>query len=149
MLHLPIELRDVIIHTKAQEFYNQALRKLIRRHFFDLEEEINNETQKLHEFNEVELYELQSLIGNLKQSFRNQFKSVNQSYGSLLAERSSISKKITDAGSKEEDGLIKSLRDKQKEILKKIDIAEEEIIQLSVKTTTLENDQTQIKSQIS
>ncbi|MBC7408609.1 MAG: AAA family ATPase [Arcicella sp.] len=140
---------DVIIHTKTQEFYNQALRKLIRKHFFDLEEEMNNEAPKLHEFNEVELYELQSLIGNLKQSFRNQFKSVNQSYSSLLAERNAISKKITDAGSKEEDGLIKSLRDKQKEIQKKIDAADEEIIQLSIKTTTLENDQTQIKSQIS
>jgi len=140
---------EVPIQAKISDFYNQTFRKLIRKHFFDLEEDGNIEIKKLHEFNEVELYEFNALLNNLKQSFRSQFKSVNQVYNTLLAERNGISKKLINAESKEEDGLIKTLRDKQKEIIRKLNSNQEEIIQLRVSISTVENEQVQIKSQLS
>lgn len=140
---------DVPIQAKIQEFYNQTFRRLIRKHFFDLDEENNIEIVKLHEFNEVEFYSFNALLNNLKQSFKSQFKSVTNTYNSLLSEKNTIAKRITDAESKEEDGLIKTLRDKQKEIIKKLNAYEDELVELRVKVNTVENDQVQIKSQIS
>lgn len=137
------------IQAKIQEFYNQAFRKLIRKHFFDTDEESNEEIKKLHDYNEVELYDFNALLNNLKLSFRNQFKSVNQAYSSLLVEKNAIAKKLTNAESKEEDGLIKSLRDKQKDILKKLSGYEDELVQIRVNISIVENEQTQIKSQLS
>jgi DNA sulfur modification protein DndD len=140
---------DSPIQVKVQEFYNQTFRKLIRKHFFDAEDGPVPEVTKLHDFNEVELYQFNNLLNNLKQSYKSQFKNVSQSYNSLLTEKNGIARKLTQAESKEEDGLIKSLRDRQKEIQRKIKSSEDEIIDLRVKITTVENDQAQIKAQLS
>jgi DNA sulfur modification protein DndD len=137
------------IQVKVQEFYNQNFRKLIRKHFFNAGGEPTDDLSKLHDFNEVELYQFNNLLNNLKQPFKSQFKNVTHSHNSLLAEKSSIAKKLNQAESNEEDGLIKSLRDRQKEIQRKLKSSEDEIVDFRVKITTIENEQAQIKAQLS
>lgn len=140
---------NLLIQPKISEFYNQTFRNLIRKHFFNITDESKQEIKKIHEFNEPELFDFNNLLNNLKQSFKSQFKSVNQNYNSLLSEKNSIAKKLTDAESKGEDDLIKSLRDRQKEIQRKLNTCEAEIEQLNIKIGAIDNEQTQIKSQIS
>lgn len=137
------------IQPKISEFYNQTFRQLIRKHFFNVADEKRQEIKKIHEFTELELYDFNNLLNNLRQSYKSQFKLVNQAYNSLLSEKNSITKKLTDAESKSEDELIKSLRDKQKELQRKIKSHEQEIDQLNIKIGAIDNEQTQIKSQIS
>jgi DNA sulfur modification protein DndD len=67
----------------------------------------------------------------------------------LLSEKNNITRRLTDAESKGEDELIKSLRDKQKDIQKKLSSSYEEIEQLNIKIGAVNNEQAQIKSQIS
>ena len=137
------------IQPKISEFYNQMFRQLIRKHFFNISDEKKLEVKKIHEFTELELYDFNNLLNNLRQSFKSQFKLVNQAYNGLLSEKNAITKKLTEAESKSEDELIKSLRDKQKELQRKIKWHEQEIEQLNIKIGAIDNEQTQIKSQIS
>lgn len=140
---------EMPILPKVSEFYNRTFRELIRRHFFNIGDTEKEQIDKLHDFNESELYDFNSLLNNLKQSFKLNFKTVNQNYNSLLSERNNISKKLSDAESKGEDELIKSLRKKQREIEKETDSLFNNQIELEKEITTIENEQTQIKSQIS
>jgi len=142
---------ELPIQPKISEFYNNTFRRLIRKHFFNIEEleEIKEEIKKIQEFNEPELYELDNLFGNLKQSYKLQFKSVNETYSSYLQEKNNIAKRLFDAQSKSEDELIKALRDKQKEIQRQLYNCQNDIEQFHIKIGVINNDQTQIKSQIS
>lgn len=140
---------DLAIQPRVSEFYNNAFRKLIRKHFFQKDEESIESILKIHEFNETELYDFNNLLNNLKQAFRNQFKFVNQNYNALLSEKNSINKKLSDAESKEEDELIKSLRSKQKELNKKIETYSKTIEENLIAIGKIENDQTQILAQMS
>lgn len=140
---------ELPIQPKISEFYNNAFRNLIRKHFFNLVEEDKLEIKKVQDYNESELYELNSLLNNLKQSYKSQFKIVNETYNGYVAEKSNIAKKLADAESKSEDELIKSLREKQKDIQRKISSTATEIDQLNIKIGIVSNEQTQIKSQIS
>ncbi len=140
---------DLPIQPRISEFYNTSLRNLIRRHFFDISDEHSEEVKKIHEFSELEIYDFNNLLNNLKQSFKNQFKNVNQGYSSLLLEKNNIDKRISSAASKEDNGLIKSLRDRQREIQTQIKQLEEDIEQLNIKIGAIENEQAQIKAQIS
>lgn len=140
---------EMAIQPKISEFYNNTFRKLIKKHFFQQDESDIQEIIKIHEFTELELYDFNNLLNNLKLSFRQQFKTVNQNYNSLLSEKNSINKKLTDAESKGEDELIKSLRGKQKEIYKDIETKSNEVENLLVQLGIIENDQTQILAQIS
>lgn len=140
---------ELPIQPKITEFYNSTLRNLIRKHFFNIEEGEKEEIIKIQDFNEPELYDLNSLLNNLKQSYKSQFKTVNETYNSLLSEKNNISRRLTDAESKGEDELIKSFRDKQKEIQRKLNTCNTEIEVLNIKIGAIGNEQTQIKSQIS
>jgi DNA sulfur modification protein DndD len=140
---------ELPIQPKISDFYNNSFRSLIRKHFFNLIEEDKLEIKKIQDYNEAELYDLNSLLNNLKQSYKSQFKLVNEAYNGYVSERSNISKKLTDAESKSEDELIKSLREKQKDIQRKVSNLSIEIDQLNIKIGVISNEQTQIKSQIS
>jgi len=140
---------ELPIQPKISEFYNNTFRNLIRKHFFNLVEENKLEIKKIQDYNEAELYELNSLLNNLKQSYKSQFKLVNEAYNGYVAEKSNIAKKLADAESKSEDELIKSLREKQKDIQRKVSNLSIEINQLNIKIGIVSNEQTQIKSQIS
>lgn len=140
---------ELPIQPKISEFYNKTFRELIRKHFFNIDDSIKVDIKKLHEFTEGETNEFNQILNNLKNSFKSQFKNVNQAYSSLLSERNNINKKLSDAESKGEDELIKSLRKKQREIEREIENLTNQYIQLEVDIKTTENEQTQIKSQIS
>jgi DNA sulfur modification protein DndD len=140
---------ELPIQPKITEFYNSTFRNLIRKHFFNIEEEEKQIVLKIQDFNEPELYELNNLVNNLKQSYKSQFKTVNETYNTLLAEKNNITKRLTDAESKGEDELIKSFRDKQKDIQRKLYSCNADIEQLNIKIGAIGNEQTQIKSQIS
>ncbi len=140
---------EMPIQPKVLEFYNSTFRSLIRKHFFNIGEESRIEVKKIHDFNEPELYDLTNLLNNLKRSYKAQFKNVNETYNTLLSEKNTIAKRLTDAESKGEDELIKSLRDRQKDLQKKIHQNSENIEERSIKNGAIGNEQTQIKSQIS
>jgi DNA sulfur modification protein DndD len=140
---------ELPIQQKIVEFYNNTFRNLIRKHFFDVDDSNKIDVKKLQEFTEGETNEFNQILNNLKNSFKTHFKNVNQSYSTLLSEKNNINKKLGEAESKGEDELIKSLRKKQKEIEKEIANLYDKQVNTEVDIKTTENDQVQIKSQIS
>lgn len=140
---------ELPIQQKIVEFYNNTFRDLIRKHFFDIDDNTKIDIKKLQEFTEGETNEFNQILNNLKNSFKTHFKNVNQAYSTLLSEKNNISKKLAEAESKGEDELIKSLRKKQKEIEKEITSLYDKQVETEVNIKTTENDQVQIKSQIS
>lgn len=141
--------QSLTIAQKVQDFYIKSFRNLIRKHFFDLENETSVLPIKLHDLSDIERIELSTLIGNLKETFKNQFKNITKEYNSLLAEKNSISKKLSDAESKEEDEMIKHYRTQKLKLETEIgnkDCENEELLKIVGAT---DNEQNQIKSQIS
>lgn len=140
---------ELPIVPKIAEFYNNAFRKLIRKHFFNITGEETEPTNKIQDFTDIEYAEFNNVVSTLKQSFKTNFRTVNESYNLLLSEKNAIVKRLNDAESKEEDLLIQSIREKQKSLQTDFSNAELDKEEITLKQGALQNEQAQIKSQIS
>ena len=140
---------ELAIQPKINDFYNNCFRSLIRKYFLNKIDVSKNEVKKIQNFDELKLVDLNNLLNVLQQSYKSNFKNINEIYISLIAEKRSIEKKISEAESKSEDELIKSLREKQKEIQKNVENLSTENEDLNIEWGSKGNQQAQILSQIS
>lgn len=103
----------MIIDTRIQEFYTKQFKYLVKKHFFADVIEIPNDFKTLHDFSETERNEFNSLISNLRSSFKNSFKRINVDYNLAKNEIRGIQVKIRDAEKNQENPLIASLKAKK------------------------------------
>ncbi len=141
--------QKISIPFQIQEFYATQIRKLIRRHFFDIGEASQNEVEHFHEFMESERKDLKDLISTLKHSFAHQFRQATKEYSSLLTEKTSLQRQLHDAESKEEDEMIKEFRGKKNDLERQISQAESLIEQNYIRIGELNNELNQLKRQLS
>ena len=108
------------IDHNVHEFYANAFKDLIRKHFFADTDELPTEFKMLHEFSDSERNELFTVINNIKISFKESFRRINgdniQSRNELIA----IRRKIKDAEANQEDPLIEDYRKRKDEFDKEI-----------------------------
>lgn len=133
----------------VQEFYADQIRKLIRKHFFDMEDSEVQSIEYLHDFMESERKDLKDLISTLKHSFNQQFRQASKEYSSLLTEKNALQRQLNEAESKAEDGMIKEFRDKKNELDRQIALSDATIEGNLLRIGELTNEINQIKRQIS
>ena len=86
---------------------------MVKKHFFSDVVEISNDFKPLHDFSETERNEFNSLISNLRSSFKNSFKRINIDYNLAKNEIRGIQVKIRDAEKNQENPLIAALKAKK------------------------------------
>jgi len=151
LIEIEEQKRDLpeIIKPKISEFYNNAIRQLIRKHFFNGFTEGGAEVKPLHDFSETERNEFGTTLNNLKHSYRQRFKTTTKEYNALRSERNSISKKIRDAEFNGEDPIVSEYRSKKDELDSEINRNEGRIEKLNQEIGGIKNQQNAIKAEMS
>lgn len=108
--------RPIVIDYQVQEFYANAFKNLIRKHFFSETEVLPEEFKIIHEFSDSEKNELLAVLSNIRMSFRESFKRINGDFNQTKNELNSIRRKIKEAEANQEDPIIAEYR-KNKDLL--------------------------------
>ncbi|MEN9609268.1 MAG: hypothetical protein RLZZ628_82 [Bacteroidota bacterium] len=138
-----------VVKQKVSDFYNGSIRQLIRKHFFShyAETEGSKPVEPLHDFLETERNEFNTLLNNLKHSYKQRFKSVTKEYHALRSEGNMNKKKLRDAESNEEDPIVSEYRRKKAEIDSDTLANEDKIEKLNQAIGGIHNQQNAIKSE--
>ena len=102
----------------------------------------------IHEFSDSEKKELNTLINNIKYSFRESFKRINSEFIQTKNELNAIRRKIRDAESNQEDPIIESYPKQREELEKEIIRIEENIGSYERTIGELSNQKNQKKKKI-
>lgn len=120
------------IDVKIRNFYEEEIRKLILKHFYnDLDVEKFNNFRLLHDFTELQYDDFLSLLTKIKES-KSKFESLSAKYSKAKAELYSIEKKIREAEKNAESDYIQQLREKRQSIEDEITTAVSNIERLKI-----------------
>jgi DNA sulfur modification protein DndD len=111
---------NVVIDYQVQEYYANAFKSLIRKHFFADSESLPEDFKIVHEFSDSERNELLAIISNIRLSFKESFKRINGDFLQTKNELNTIRRKIRDAEANKEDPIISDYRRSKEELDKEI-----------------------------
>ncbi len=134
-----------VITTDIRRFYEEQITALVKKHFFKETSDISKSFQPLHDFSDTETNELNSLINNLKHSFKSSFTSMSDEYFRAKNQLDSIRRKIRDAEKDAEDEYIANLRSEKETLDKRVLKIENEIRDLKEKIGSIKNDKKTLK----
>ena len=103
-----------VIDIDIRDFYEEQIRKLIKKHFFSDVPELPSIFKSLHDFSDTQTNELNTLINHLKHTFRDVFTQLNDKYLRSKSDIDSIRRKIRLAEKDAEDDYIANLRMEKK-----------------------------------
>ncbi len=129
-----------IIETGIRDFYEDQIKKLIKKYFFSDIPELPSIFEPLHDFSDTQTNELNALMKNLKHTFRVEFTKLNDSYLRSKGDIDSIRRKIRMAEKDAEDDYIASLRDAKKHLDDRIFSIDKNIYDLSEEIGGLKNE---------
>lgn len=115
------------VNGSVRDTYNNIFRKLIKRHFFSDAPEFPTDFRLIHDLTESERAQLQTLVDNLRLSFREQFKRLHFEYNQLRNELMQVKRRIADAESLAEDAVVKADRQRKQELDSEIEALAEQI----------------------
>ncbi|MBC5991415.1 DNA sulfur modification protein DndD [Pontibacter cellulosilyticus] len=104
---------DLVIDHRIRTFYQNTFHELIKKHFYPNTPELPDDFPTLHEFSSTQVNEINSLINNIKLSFKESFKRINGDYLEAKNDLNSIRRKIKDAEANQEDPVIAIYRTKK------------------------------------
>lgn len=136
-----------VVDFKIQDYYNNSVRKLIKKHFFSDIPELPKDFKVIHEFSDTMKNDLMSLLSNLKYSFRESFKRITSDFNQTRNDLNSIRRKLKDAEAKQEDPIIAADRERKEQIDGEIRSIDEKIIELRVAVETLKSSRGQAEKQ--
>ncbi len=99
-----------VLDIRTQDFYEDQIKRLIKKYFFASEAELPVNFKVLHDFSNSEANEFGQLVDTLKHSFKDKFSRINTEYSYIKNQLDSISRKIRDAEKIAEDEYINALR---------------------------------------
>lgn len=126
-----------VIENKVDEFYKRTLKKLVKKHFVDLNIEIPENQNVLHDFSDSELNEFKTLVGNIKSSFKESFKRITGDNNQANNELRQIKMKIKKAEENKEDPIIVEFRRQKENLEKEIEVLGAKNINLNDKIKEL------------
>lgn len=135
---------EFVIPVKTQEFYNTAIRLLIKEHLYDSKDNLPIGFEPLLQFSENEKRELDNLINHLRLSFKEQLKRISNEYENSTYELTILERKIKEAESNLQDEQIKELRQQKKDLLEKRDSLIEKVGSLKNEIERIELDNIRI-----
>lgn len=131
------------IDHQVHKFYADTFEKLIRKHFFADTPVLPEDFKVIHEFSDSEKNELQAVLSNIKQSFRESFRRINGDYNQTRNELNAIRRKIKDAEANQEDPIIAEYRKNKEDLDKEIIRIENTIDSLNREIGEFNNEKTQ------
>ena len=123
----------VTITYDVQTHYAETLKQLLRKHVFNDVQDVPDDFKTLHDLSGVEQNELNALLGNLQQSFRESFKTTARDYERSVQELRAVRNRLRLAEANADDPIVQVDRAKKDEIDRKIDELDEQVIQTTVK----------------
>lgn len=142
LLNTPKPERLAIDH-QVHEFYSNTFKSLIRKHFFSDATPLPEDFKVIHEFSDSERNDLQSILSNIRLSFRESFKRINGDYNQTRNELNGIRRRIRDAETNQEDPIIASFRKHKDELDKEVIRIEDTISSLDREIGEFGNEKTQ------
>lgn len=118
---------DGVIKRDVQDFYFDAIERLIKKHFYSNTPDLPADFQPIHAFSDAERAELGAFVQKIKFSFKEAFKNITYQNNQLKNELYQVRRKITDAEAKAEDAIVKADRERKDAIEKEIISIEKEI----------------------
>ena len=116
-----------VVSGSIRDFYNNAFRKLIRKHLAMDVPEFAADFKLLHDLTESERAQLQALVDNLRLSFRQEFKRLHFEYNQTRNDLGQVKRRIADAESLSEDAVIKADRQRKKALDEEVERIGEQI----------------------
>lgn len=129
-----------VITTDIRNFYEEQIRKLIKKHFFSDVPDIATSFEALHDFSDSETNELNQLINTLKHTFRDTFTRFNDNYSRYKSDLDSIRRKIRAAEKDAEDEYIANLRNEKTRLDNRIFSIDKDIYDLGEKIGAFKNE---------
>lgn len=140
--------KNLTIDHQIHSWYSTTFEKLIRKHFFDNSPALPSDFELIHDFSDSERARLNSLLNNIKLSFREKFKTINSEYIFTKNEVNGIRRKIRDAESNQEDPIIESYRNQKDALQKEVVKIEENIDSFNRAVGDLMGRKTQLNKKI-
>lgn len=123
---------------KIREFYEEQIKRLVKKYFFVEESPIPENFKVLHDFSSSQFNEFVQLVNTIKHSFKDKFTQLNTEYSFYKNQLDSINRKIRDAQKNAGDEYTLALRDKKNALISRINQYSNEI-----ETTVLKIGETQ------
>lgn len=128
------------VDVKVRDFYELQIKNLIKKYFFSDIPELPATFVSLHDFSDSETNELNSLVNNLKHTFKSVFTKLNDEYLRSKNELDSIRRKIRAAEKDAEDEYISNLREDKTRLDNRIFTIEKDIYDLGERTGAFKNE---------
>jgi DNA sulfur modification protein DndD len=122
-----------IIDTDIRNFYEEQIKKFIKKYFFSDVPDLPSIFETLHDFSDTQTNELNTLVNHLKHSFRDAFTQLNDNYLRSKSDLDSIRRKIRLAEKDAEDEYIANFRTEKMRLDNRIFSIEKDIYDLSEK----------------
>jgi len=132
---------NLIIDRNIKKVYEEEIEKLIKNHFYKNLEE-NENIEPIHNFTDIQISDLNGIITNLTQSFKEKFTSIISEYNQAKTKLNSIRRKINTAEKDSEDPYVKGLREEKSKLETKIEEIDNQIKQNLIKIGEFSQDRT-------
>ena len=119
--------KDFVVPINIRNFYEEQIKTLIKKYFFAQVPKVSNEFEPLHDFSLQQKNELDTLVNNLKHSFRENFSKISDENLRTKNELDKISRKIRNAEKDAEDEQIRNLRYSKEELDKNVESLSQEV----------------------
>ncbi|MBM6500919.1 DNA sulfur modification protein DndD [Flavobacterium macrobrachii] len=129
-----------VIPTDIRDFYENQIKFLVKKYFYSDLPELETNFNALHDFSDVETNELNSLINNLKHTFKDVFTKLNDEYTRSKSDLDSIRRKIRAAEKDAEDEYIANLRSEKERLDKRIFSIDKDIYDLGERIGGFKNE---------
>lgn len=132
--------KSFYVDIKARNFYEDQIKNLIKKYFFSQVPKVSDDFIALHDFSAQQKNELDTLVNNLKHSFRENFSKISDENQRAKNELDKISRKIRSAEKDAEDEGIRDLRNTKELLDKNVNDLESEISSCHEKIGELKGD---------
>lgn len=129
-----------VIEVAIRDFYESQIKSLIKKHFYSDIPDLPTSFNILHDFSDVEANELNTLINNLKHTFKNTFTKLNDEYLRTKNELDSIRRKVRAAEKDAEDDYIAHLRGEKTRLDGRVFSIEKDIFELGERIGAYKNE---------
>jgi DNA sulfur modification protein DndD len=129
-----------VISTDVRDFYEEQIKKFIKKYFFSDVPELPSIFETLHDFSDIQTNELNTLVNHLKHTFRDAFTRLNNNYLRSKSDLDAIRRKIRMAEKDAEDEYIANLRRDKTKLDNRVFSIEKDIYDLSERIGGLKNE---------
>lgn len=129
-----------VIDTDSRDFYENQIKRLIKKYFFSEITDIPTDFQSYHDFTDCQINEIGALVNNLSGSFSKDFDSLTNAYQKAKNDLDKIKRNIRKAEKDADDEYTASLRNKKYSLDERISAIDNETGRLNAQIDGLNDD---------